>query len=49
MINAATVILWGTTIGYFYLEEGASFVYFEYDKDFVRMGIEVSPDRKSVV
>lgn len=43
MINAATVILWGTTIGYFYLEEGASFVYFEYDKDFVRMGIEVSP------
>lgn len=43
MINAATVILWGTTIGYFYLEEGASFVSFEYDKDFVRMGIEVSP------
>ncbi len=43
MINAATVILWGTTVGYFYLEEGASFVSFEYDKDFLRMGIEVSP------
>ena len=43
MINAATVMLWGTTVGYFYLEEGASFVSFEYDKDFLRMGIEVSP------
>lgn len=42
-VNTATVILWGTTVGYFHLEEGAKYVSFEYDKDFVRMGIEVSP------
>jgi len=43
MNNTATVILWGTTVGYFHLEEGAKYVSFEYDKDFVRMDIEVSP------
>jgi serine/threonine-protein kinase HipA len=43
MSNTATVILWGTTVGYFHLEEGAKYVSFEYDKDFVRMGIEISP------
>lgn len=43
MNNTATVILWGTTVGYFHLEEGAKYVSFEYDKDFVRRGIEVSP------
>ena len=43
MNNTATVILWGTTVGYFHLAEGAKYVSFEYDKDFVRMGIEISP------
>ncbi len=43
MNNTATVTLWGTTVGYFHLEEGKKFVSFEYDKNFVRMGIEVSP------
>jgi len=43
MNNTATVILWGTTAGYFHLEEGAKYVSFEYDRDFIRMGIEISP------
>lgn len=43
MNNTATVILWGTTVGYFHLEDGAKYVSFEYDKDFVRRGIEISP------
>jgi len=43
MNNTATVTLWGTTLGYFHLEEGKKYVSFEYNKDFVRMGIEVSP------
>ncbi len=43
MNHTATVILWGTTVGYFHLEEGAKHVSFEYDRDFVRRGIEISP------
>ena len=43
MNHTATVILWGTTVGYFHLEEGAKYVSFEYDKDFVSRGIEISP------
>lgn len=43
MNNTATVTLWGTTVGYFHLDEGKKYVSFEYDKDFVRMGIEISP------
>ncbi|HHT77508.1 MAG TPA: type II toxin-antitoxin system HipA family toxin [Clostridiaceae bacterium] len=43
MNNVATVMLWGTTVGYFHLPEGAKYVSFEYDKDFVRMGVEISP------
>ena len=43
MNNTATATLWGTTVGYFHLEEGKKYVSFEYDKDFVRRGIEVSP------
>ena len=43
MNNTATVTLWGTTVGYIHLEEGKKFVSFEYDRDFVRMGIEISP------
>lgn len=43
MNHTATVTLWGTTVGYFHLDEGKKYVSFEYDKDFVRMGIEISP------
>lgn len=43
MNNTATVSLWGTTVGYCHLEEDKKYVSFEYDKDFVRMGIEISP------
>jgi serine/threonine-protein kinase HipA len=43
MNHTATVILWGTTVGYFHLEEGKKYVSFEYDGDFVRKGIEISP------
>jgi len=43
MNHTATVMLWGTTVGYFHLEEGAKYVSFEYDKDFVSRGIEISP------
>lgn len=43
MIHTATVKLWGTVIGYLHLEEGKKFASFEYDRAFVRMGIEVSP------
>lgn len=43
MSNTATVTLWGTTVGYFHLEDGKNYVSFEYDRDFVRMGVEISP------
>lgn len=43
MNYTATVTLWGTAVGYFLLEEGKTFVSFEYDRDFVRMGVEISP------
>lgn len=43
MHNTAMVVLWGTTAGYLHLEDGRKYASFEYDKDFVRMGIEISP------
>lgn len=43
MIHTATVTLWGTIVGYLHLTETANHISFEYDKDFIRMGIEVSP------
>lgn len=43
MYNTATVTLWGTTVGYLHLEDGRKYASFEYDKDFIRMGIEISP------
>ncbi|MGL4484461.1 MAG: type II toxin-antitoxin system HipA family toxin [Anaerovoracaceae bacterium] len=41
--NTAKVTLWGTTVGVFHLDENRSYVAFEYDKDFIDMGVEVSP------
>lgn len=43
MIRTGTVKLWGTTVGYFHLEEGRNYVSFEYDRNFISMGVEVSP------
>ena len=43
MTNTATVILWGTVVGYLHLEENKKYAAFEYDKDFISMGIEISP------
>lgn len=43
MIKIAKVKLWGTVIGIFYLNETKGYVSFEYDKNFLSSGIEVSP------
>ena len=43
MINTAEVILWGTRIGVVHQDDGKPYVSFEYDKDFIGSGIEVSP------
>jgi serine/threonine-protein kinase HipA len=41
----ATVRLWNTNIGYIRLEDGQQFAAFEYDRDFLRSGIELAPVR----
>lgn len=43
MIDTAEVFLWGTRIGIIHLNKGNDYLSFEYDRDFVRSGIEVSP------
>lgn len=43
MIQTAEVYLWGTRIGIVHLDEKYGFVTYEYDKDFLHSGIEVSP------
>lgn len=45
MINTAEVYLWGTRIGILHLEEDKPYAAFEYDKDFIGSGIELSPLR----
>jgi len=44
-VTRATVRLWGTDIGYVSLAEGEQSASFEYDRDFLRSGIELSPIR----
>ena len=44
-MTTATVRLWGTDIGYVSLVEGEQLASFEYDRDFLRSGIELSPIR----
>jgi len=44
-VTRATVRLWGTDIGYVSLAEGEVLASFEYDRDFLRSGIELSPIR----
>lgn len=43
MTSQATVRLWGTDIGYVSLNEGQQVVDFEYDRRFMKSGIEVAP------
>lgn len=43
MIHTAEVRLWGTRIAILHLEEGRPCVSFEYDRQFVNSGIQVSP------
>jgi serine/threonine-protein kinase HipA len=45
MTTQATVRLWGTDIGYVTLNSDRPIADFEYDRDFLRSGIEVSPLR----
>lgn len=42
-MTTATVRLWGTTIGYVSMTEQERFARFEYDPDFVDLGIELAP------
>lgn len=42
-ITEAEVWLWGAKVGYLYQPEGSRLVQFEYDKEFLRSGIEISP------
>lgn len=42
-MTTATVNLWGTTIGYVSMTEQERFARFEYDPDFVGLGIELAP------
>ncbi len=44
-MTRATVRLWGTDIGYVSLPEGEQLASFDYDRDFLRSGIELSPIR----
>lgn len=45
MNNTAEVILWGTRIGIIHQDVSKSYASFEYDKDFINSGIELSPLR----
>lgn len=48
MTSQATVRLWGTDIGYVSLNEGQQVVDFEYDRGFMKSGIEVAPIRMPI-
>lgn len=43
MINTAEVYLWGTRIGIIHQDDDKAYISFEYDKKFLRSGIELSP------
>ena len=45
MNNTAEVYLWGTRIGIIHQDVAKAYASFEYDKDFIKSGIEVSPLR----
>lgn len=43
MINTAEVMLWGTRIGIIHLSDNKKYTSFEYDREFLPSGIELSP------
>lgn len=43
MNNTAEVYLWGTRIGIIHQDPGKAYAAFEYDADFIKSGIELSP------
>ena len=43
MIQNAEVYLWGTRIGTVHQDEISGIISFEYDKDFIKSNIQVSP------
>ena len=43
MINSVEVFLWGKRIGILYQNENSLYADFEYDRDFQKSGIELSP------
>ena len=45
MNHTAEVFLWGTRIGIIHQKPGIPYASFEYDRDFVKSGIELSPIR----
>ena len=45
MNTTAEVYLWGTRIGIIHQDIEKSYASFEYDKDFIKSGIEVAPLR----
>jgi serine/threonine-protein kinase HipA len=45
MNHTAEVFLWGTRIGIIHQDPGVPYASFEYDKDFINSGIELSPLR----
>ncbi len=45
MNNTAEVYMWGTRIGIIHLEDGEDYASFEYDADFAKSRVEVSPIR----
>ena len=42
-INYAEVWLWGTRVGFLNQPEGSKLVSFEYDREFIKSGIQISP------
>lgn len=48
-MTTATVMLWGTPIGYVSMDRGERFARFEYDPEFAAAGIEVAPLRMPAV
>ena len=42
-MTTATVVLWGTPVGYVSMDAGEAYARFEYDPDFLSSGIELAP------
>ena len=43
MISTAEIYMWGTRIGIIHKEEDRPYASFEYDRDFIRSGIQIAP------